>query len=73
HIYFNKVPKNGIYTCNGGNALSQVSVAVNGNFVNGGGSVYVAQNTNSTTTVSFCSLTYNNGSFNVTASAKLTF
>src|SRR6185312_1475694 len=69
NIYFNMIPVNGIYTTDGdeqdfidypNNKFSVLIVL--GNFtqytVNSGGKVYVAQNKDGSTTVSFCTLTY---------------
>lgn len=84
NIYFNVVPVNGIYTTDGdeqdfiSNPNNKFSVLiVLGNFtqytVNSGGKVYVAQNKDGSTTLSFCSLTYTAFSTNFPLSGKINF
>jgi hypothetical protein len=84
NIYFNIVPVNGVYTTDGDeqdfidNSYKKFSVLiVLGNFtqytVNSGGKVYVAQNKDGTTTLSFCTLTYTAFSTNFPLSGKITF
>ncbi len=72
YISFANLPQNGIYiTTTNGSSLAANQVIINiSNFnqytINGGQKVYVALNKNATTTISFCSLTYNNGVSNAT-------
>jgi hypothetical protein len=78
-IYFNQVPTNGAYYVlnttdfidNTGAYVCNISLS--GNSFNEGGYVYVSQNTNGSTTVSFCPLTVNISSTNYSVSAKITF
>lgn len=79
-IYFNRIPKNGIYTTQSDISNFDfdtnpyhVVVTVNDNVVDQGGKVYIAENSGGTTTVSFCSLNYSAFSTNVLVSAKITF
>lgn len=80
NISFNKVPTNGIYTTDVNssnfitlNSPTEVFVTINGYPLNSGQNVYIAQNKDGTTTVSFCSSIYVAYSSNFTVSAKITF
>ena len=79
-IYFNQVPTNGIYSVLNtedfvDNSSQYVATIVLDNTYsfNEGGYVYISQNKNGSTTVSFCSLTANVSSVNYVASEKITF
>ncbi len=84
-IYFNQVPTNGEYNVLNNidftNSTSKYAVTLilnlNSGFnsygINEGGYVYISQNSNGSTTVSFCSLSVNINSVNYPLSAKITF
>lgn len=79
-IYFNQVPINGRYSVlNTSDFIDNPSAYVatiildNSYSFNESGYVYVSQNKNGSTTVSFCSLVVDVSSTNYTTSAKITF
>ncbi len=78
-ISFPYKPINGVYnTVSDGSTMGagQACVSItnfNIYYVNNGGKIYVSVNSNGTTTISFCSLTYNNGFSNTTIYGEATF
>lgn len=81
-VYFNQVPTNGIYavlsqsdfTGNPDKYVVTMDFGGTSNPFNEGGYVYIAQNPSGSTTLSFCSLTFNLGfTNNIPASSKVTF
>ena len=79
-IYFNKVPTNGQYSVlNTTDFIDNTSPYVativmdNANSVTEGGYIYIAQNKDGSTTVSFCPLNVDISSVNYPVSAKITF
>ena len=79
-IYFNKVPTNGVYGVLNvtdflsGSGQYSATLTFDGSYsFNEGGNVYVAQEKDGTTTVSFCGLVVNMFSTNYPVSAKLNY